>query len=308
MKNFFTVDVNQKILRTSAIYGLLWGLVVALFPQGFLRLFGVELFSGVEFWQLLGMGAAVMGVGYFIASFDSDRYWPIVMVGLLSSLLGTFVFAKALVTHIFPAPFSLFMLLSHAIWPLPFYYILLCAYDNEIAEDSEPKKFSDLIKYVRTSQNISLLELSRNHNVLLVFVRHFGCTFCRETVAEMSKIESAINERHLTPVFVHMSDLDFGNEFFARYYQHPVHHVSDPGRALYKSLNLKRGSLYQLFGPMTWIRYIYAGILKGHGVGRLEGDGMQLGGVFVLSQGQILFEEKAKSATHMFHLDTLPKF
>lgn len=141
----------------------------------------------------------------------------------------------------------------------------------------------------------------------MVFIRHFGCTFCRETVSEIAKIEEAITGRKLTLVFVHMSDPSYGDEFFSKYYDHPVHHISDPGRNLYKSLNLKRGSLYQVFGPMTWIRGVYAAIFKGHGLGELEGDSLQLGGLFILKKGQIVFEQKANSASQMFQLDTLPE-
>ncbi len=308
MKSFFTLEVNQKILKIAAIYSLLWGFIVTVVPLSVLKLFGVELFFGLEFWQFIGMSTGVMGVGYFIASFDSEKYWPIVFVGFLMSLMGTFIFGKVLFIGSMPSGLSIFMLISHAIWLVPFYYALQNAYETELMEDSVPKKFSSLIRLVRTSQNASLLELSEKQNVLLIFVRHFGCTFCRETVAEMAKIEDAMAGQNLTQVFVHMSDPDFGDKFFAQYYKHPVHHVSDPGRVLYKSLDLKRGSLYQIFGPMSWMRFLYAGVLKGHGLGQVEGDGLQLGGIFVLSKGQVIYEQKALSATHMFHLNTLPKF
>ena len=58
---------------------------------------------------------------------------------------------------------------------------------------------------------------------------------------------------------------------------------------------------------MTLIRGFYAGIFKGHGLGDIEGDYLQLGGVFVLSRGQILFEKKAKSASDIFQFSTLPE-
>ena len=307
MKNIFTIETNEKILKAAAVYSVLWGVLVTFIPRLILHLFGVEISSGGEFWQLTGMIVLVAGIGYYIASRDTGKYWPIVLIGFLGNLFGTLVFAKALVTGSLPPLFSGILLLSTAIWIVPFYYILITAFDEMAMEDSPPKQFSDLIRFVRTSQNKTLLELSVHQNVLLVFVRHFGCTFCRETVSEMAKIEKAIIGKKLTVVFVHMSDPSYGDEFFARYYDHPVHHISDPGRALYKSLNLRRGSLYQLFGPMTWIRGIYAGVFKGHGLGEFEGDSMQLGGVFILSKGQVIFEQKANSASHLFHISTLPE-
>ncbi len=307
MRNFFTETMNQKILKASAFYSVLWGLIITCIPKLLLNFFGVQGPLVLEFWQIFGMALSVIGIAQFIASFDPGKHWPIVFVVFLTTLMGTFVFTKSLITGSLPLNFTLVLLCSSAIWVIPFYYILIAAYEANTMEESTPKKFHDLIRYVRTSQNVTLYDLSLSQNVLLVFVRHFGCTFCRETVSEMAKIDQAIQGKNLTLVFVHMSDPSYGDEFFSKYYDHPVHHISDPSRLLYKSLSLKRGSLYQLFGPMTWIRGVYAAIFKGHGGPTLEGDSLQLGGVFVLSRGQILFEQKANSASHIFQFKTLPE-
>lgn len=307
MKSLFTLEVNQKVLRVAAYYSILWGFIITLIPRLILNFFSVDTLQVIAFWQFFGIIVGVSGIGYFIASFDPGKYWPTVFVGFLGNLMATFVFAKALTTGHLPPLFSILLLVSTAVWIIPFYYILQAIYEENTMEQSPPKQFHDLLKFVRTSQNNTLADLSDQHNVLLIFVRHFGCTFCRETVHEMAKIDKAIIGRKLTLVFVHMSDPSYGDEFFSRYYDHPIHHISDPGRNLYKSLNLKRGSLYQLLGPMTWVRGIYAGIFKGHGLGEFEGDSMQLGGVFILSRGQIVFEQKANCASDLFHFNTLPE-
>lgn len=307
MKNVFNKDNNEIILKSAGIYSMLWGFLVALMPVMILQFFNVDLPHAVEFWQLFGALTGVAGIGYFISAQDSGKYWPIVFVGFLGNLLAALIFAKTLATGSLPPLFATLLLVSTAIWLVPFYYILQAAYEQSIQEDSQPKQFNDLIRFVRTSQNKTLLDLSKDQNVLLVFIRQFGCTFCRETVSELAKIDSAISGRKLTIVFVHMSDPSFGDEFFLKYFDHPVHHISDPARALYKSLNLRRGSLNQLFGPMTLIRGLYAGVIKGHGLGEIEGDYLQLGGVFVLSNGQIIYEQKAKSASDVFQFCTLPE-
>ncbi len=307
MKNMFTIQTNARILRAAAIYSILWGFIVTLIPKVILEFFGVELPQFLEFWHLFGMLAGVIGIGYYIASYDSGKYWPIVFVGFLGNLMGTFVFAKALITGSLPPFFASLLVLSTAIWLMPFYYIIHAAYDEFSQEDSAPKKFNDLIRFVRTSQNKTLLELSKEHNVLLVFVRQFGCTFCRETVSEISKIDKAIIGKKLTLVFVHMSDPAYGDLFFSKYYDHPVHHISDPGRSLYRSLNLRRGTLHELFGPITLLKGVYAGVVKGHGLGQIEGDYLQLGGIFILSDGQVIFEQRAKASSDIFQIATLPE-
>jgi hypothetical protein len=307
MKSFFNIENNQTILRVAAFVGLLWGLLVPFIPFLLQNFLSPEIeASNIKMLQGAGAVFAVMGIGLFIASFDPAKHWAVVFVGLLMNLFFGLNFLKAYFSDIVPGQISLFLFLNSLVWVIAFFYILLDAYEVNTAEESSPKRFRDLINFVRTNKGDTLLELSSKQNVLLVFIRHFGCTFCRETVSEISRLEQSITGKKLTLVFVHMSDPTDGDEFFSRYYDHPISHISDPSRSLYKSLNLKRGTLYQLFGPMTWLKGIWAGIFKGHGIG-IEGDILQLGGFFILSNGQIIFEQKARSASEIFELNTLPE-
>ena len=307
MKSYFNLLTIQKMLKLAAIYNILWGLFVIVFPNTVFQFLNMPIPNYIELWQCIGMIVGVYGVGYYIASFDPAIHWPIVLVGFLGKIFGPIGFLKALYVGALPLKFSSLILFNDLVWLVPFYFALIYAYEANTLEESAPKKFNDLIKFVKTSEGQTLYELSNQKNILLVFVRHFGCTFCRETVSEISKLDKSIKGKNLTPVFVHMSDPSFGDEFFAKYYDYPVPHVSDPGRFLYKSLNLKRGSLSQLFGPKTFIRGLWSGIVKGHGQGATEGDALQLGGFFILSRGQIVFENKTRTAADFFELALLPE-
>jgi hypothetical protein len=307
MKTIFTLENNQRVLKAAACYGLLFGFIVSFFPHILLKAFNAELSFGIEFWQFFGIIIGVAGIGYGMSSSDPGRNWPIVFIGFLGNLLGSLIFIKSLLFGTLPLAFASFLFVSTFIWVIPFFYILMAAYEENTFEFGPSKKFDDLVNLVRTSKNATLSELSNDKKVMLIFVRHFGCTFCRETVFEMAKIDKVIKDKKYEPVFVHMSDQSFGDEFFSRYYDHPIHHISDPGRMLYKSLNLCRGTFSQVFGPMTWLRSITAGIFKGHGVGEFEGDILQLGGVFILDKGQVIFEQKANCASHVIHFNSLPE-
>jgi hypothetical protein len=294
MKSFFTIERIQITLKLAAIVHIVLGLLAIFYPDH------------TVLWQCIGAAVMAFGLGYFIASFEPQTHWPIILVGLLTKLCVSVIIIKGLINSTLPMNDLPVLVISDLIWIPPFCYALIFAYDTNTMDESAPKKFNDLIKYVKTNQGESLYDLSERKNVLLVFIRHFGCTFCRETVSEIAKLDASIEGKKLTTVFVHMSDPAFANEFFSRYYKHPVSHVSDPGRLLYKSLNLKRGTLSQLFGPKTWLRGLWAGLFKGHGVGAFEGDVLQLGGYFILSRGQIVFEHKSRTASDFFELELLP--
>jgi hypothetical protein len=51
-----------------------------------------------------------------------------------------------------------------------------------------------------------------------------------------------------------------------------------------------------LFGPKVWWRGFQAGVLNRHGAGRLQGDGFQMPGVFLVFHGQILRSFRHQSA------------
>jgi hypothetical protein len=295
------------MLKYAALYNIVWGVFFVFFPNVIFNILAIPVPNYIELWQCFGLVLGLFGIGYFIASFSPITHWLIVFVGFLCNVFGAILFLKAYIFGSLPLNFFSLVLLIDVLWILPFYYFLLYAYEANTLEESAPKKFYALIKVARTSKGETLYELSEKENVLLVFVRHFGCTFCRETVSEIAKLDESIRGKKLTPVFVHMSDPSFGDEFFAKYYKDPVSHVSDPQRFLYKSLNLKRGSLSQVFGPKVWIRGLWAGIFKGHGVGSIESDALQLGGYFILSRGQIVFEYKTKDAADFFELQLLPE-
>jgi len=308
MEIFKDSNSAQNILKVSSVFSLFWGLLFIFSPGSFSTAGSIVLpITSAAFVVLTGIVYLLNSLILYIASFDKARHWLAILLVSFIDLAVTCLFLYFTVNSYYDLLPGSLLCLIHLVKYLALLGVLNAAYEENTFEESAPKKFNDLLGIVRTSQNKSLLELSNEKKVLLVFVRHFGCTFCRETVSEFAKIDDMIAEKNYHLVFVHMSDTDFGNQFFSQYYKHPVHHISDPAKLLYRSLNLKRGTFLQLFGPMTWVRGIYAGLFKGNGLGEVEGDSLQLGGLFILDQGKIVFEHRSKSASQQFQLKALPE-
>ncbi|MDX2287047.1 MAG: SelL-related redox protein [Bacteroidia bacterium] len=130
--------------------------------------------------------------------------------------------------------------------------------------------------------------LSRQSPVLLVFLRHFGCTFCREALADLAARRAQLEASGVQLCLAHQSDRVRAGQVLARYGLAEVPHISDPERKLYEAFELRRGRVGQVLGWRSWLRGAMAGVLNGHGIGWLEGDGFQMPGAFLLYQGQIL--------------------
>jgi ligand-binding SRPBCC domain-containing protein len=117
----------RRWLLSAGIYNLAWGTLAIAFPHLLFDLAGAERVNYAEIWQCVGMIIGVYGIGYLIASADSRRHWPIVLVGLLGKIFGPIGFAMALLRGTFPPLFGLTILTNDIIWWVPFTMILLDA-------------------------------------------------------------------------------------------------------------------------------------------------------------------------------------
>lgn len=155
----------------------------------------------------------------------------------------------------------------------------------------------DTITQMYTQNGESVYELSLKKDVLLVFLRHFGCTFCREALEELSKLKMEISQKNAQLVFVHMSTEEHAFKYFQKYDLLDIARVADPECTYYKNFGLIKGTFNQLFGFRSWFRGIEAGLIKGYGFGMQLGDGFQMPGVFLISKASIIAEFRHKFAS-----------
>lgn len=138
-----------------------------------------------------------------------------------------------------------------------------------------------------TKSGKSIIELSFEKPVLLVFLRHFGCSFCREAMADIRERKDQITNRGVNIILVHMATHEVAEEYFEKYELDDLDSISDPNCEMYQSFGLVKGNFKQLFGLRSWIRGFEAGVVQGHGVGPMLGDGFQMPGVFLIKDGKI---------------------
>ncbi|BAO56596.1 hypothetical protein [Nonlabens marinus] len=111
-------------LQLAAIYNILWGAWVVLFPQMFWELVGMEPLNQPMVWQGMGMVIGVYGLGYWWASYDPMRHWPIVAVGMLGKILGPLGFVFNYAQGKVPFEFIYTLITNDFIWWIPFFLIL----------------------------------------------------------------------------------------------------------------------------------------------------------------------------------------
>lgn len=144
------------------------------------------------------------------------------------------------------------------------------------------------LKNIKTNTGADLWGLSHTAPVMLVFLRHFGCIFCKEALTELSKRTEIFKLQSISLVCVHMTDNETAEGYFTEYGLKDVMHISDPDCAVYKKFGLVKGNFKQLFGLQNWKKGFELHV-KGVAVAGFKqiGDGFQMPGIFLIDQGEI---------------------
>ncbi|MGA2813708.1 MAG: SelL-related redox protein [Candidatus Acidiferrum sp.] len=149
---------------------------------------------------------------------------------------------------------------------------------NQIAEE--------LLSGYRAQTGQTLGELTAGHAVLLVFLRHFGCTFCREAVEEISRKRATIESGGTLLAFVHLGTEEKANAFFTPYGLEDAPRFADPEGRLYEAFGLVRAELRQYLNQESILRMLLAW-LNGHFVGLPAGDIQRMPGAFLVEGREI---------------------
>jgi hypothetical protein len=100
---------------------------------------------------------------------------------------------------------------------------------------------SDLLS-AYTSQTGETLAALAERPLFLVFLRHFGCTFCREAVADLSEKRQSIEAKGAPLAFVHLGTEAKAQWFFKPYGMLDVPRFSDPDGSVRSIRTASRGA------------------------------------------------------------------
>ena len=136
--------------------------------------------------------------------------------------------------------------------------------------------------------------LLASHQLVIVhFLRHLGCLFCKHTVTDLHKLVAS-SKRFPPLYFVHQSPVEAGEQFFEQYFPGAAH-IADPQRNLYKLFGILRMSPLQLLNPRMLAEGLRA---RSKGLTQKEvlGDEWLLSGTFLFQDGKLRWQHRAKHA------------
>lgn len=95
-------------------------------------------------------------------------------------------------------------------------------------------------------------------------------------------------------LFFEQTDVEKGRELFdTRWPEARV--VSDPQRRFYRGFGIERGSVWNVLGPSVWLGSLRA-LGKGQRPGAVIGDPLQMPGLILVDQGEILWRHRFRHA------------
>jgi hypothetical protein len=138
---------------------------------------------------------------------------------------------------------------------------------------------------------------------LFVFLRHFGCLFCRETVADLRAI--AERDAAFPPLLFFTQSGSTELRAFLRRDWPSARAVADPDRHFYAAFGVERMSPLGMLRPALWAAERRARA-KGHESGERTGDIWRLPGVFLVGGARVLWRYEFRHAGDHPAWDRIP--
>ena len=298
----------QAVLGIAAAFHLVVGLLLTIRPLAIFTTLGLAAPLHPIVMQAVGIFYMVLGIGFGIASLHPVRHWSTILVGLAGKVFTPVLMITSSLTGTISSAW-LWTIAADIIWWVPLALALFVVWYHlaDTTDPNEEETLEELLERHTSQRGASIAKLSAERPLLLVFARHAGCTFCREMLSDLSEQRARLEALGLEIGVVHMSSPLEATKLAIRYELDGLHMFEDQHCELYEAFGLQRGSVLQLFGPKVWVRGLWAGVVEGHGLGAMQGDGFRLQGAFIIDKGEIVTACRGQTAADQIDFVALAK-
>jgi hypothetical protein len=147
-----------------------------------------------------------------------------------------------------------------------------------------PHVLDSIVAFDPEGREVRLGQLWADRTAVLLFVRHFGCLFCKQQIADISPLLDRIRSRGAELIVMGHGSIEDARAFRDEQ-QLAVPILTDPSREAYCALDMRRG-LASVLAPAVLARGLTARV-AGFRQSRVAGDVLQQGGVVVIAPGGV---------------------
>lgn len=148
----------------------------------------------------------------------------------------------------------------------------------------------------------SLRDQIGDRPTLLVFLRHFGCIFCKETVADLRAAAEAAD--HYPDILFFTQGTPRESRAFLRDWP-GARAVSDPEMSFYDAFGIRRASFLEALGPKV-LKARGRARAKGHQNGKPSGDVWRMPGCLLVEGSRVVWRYEPTHAADHPDFATLP--
>lgn len=304
-ENCRTPGWMRLVLLSAGIYHIFFAVWVNMWPLHCFDLLALMHPNHVGLWRGVGLVSAGLGLAFLLTAKNPVKHWNVVLIGFLKFCVVTAFVGYSIFSGELPFSALGLLILDDMIWLGPFFLILwisIRAHSGIPVSRTEPYSIEEAAAAYKLSSGESLADASNESPLVLVFLRHFGCTFTRQILRGLQGLEQEAKQNNAKLVLVHM--LQSGKEINYLGQNSNVPRIADPRCELYRAFGLGKGGFLELFSLQVLWRGAIS-MFKGCGVGHLAGDGLQMPGAFVFEKGKIISSQPAQTAADLPDLPAL---
>jgi peroxiredoxin len=230
------------------------------------------------------------GISLIFSAFNPVRFWPLIFLAVIFYVQVLFLIVYNAYQNNFVFQVGEFLGTFYCLLVIFGYgAILRFVYMLNLAnEHFDLLSFEEALLNFKSNNNKSIAQLSKDKTVLVVFLRHFGCVFCRKLLQTLKDQKAYLDEKKIEPILVTMSNSKTAQLYLNSYNIDQCDFISDSDRKLYRSFGVTRGKFYQIFGLKVWWKTFVLGVLQGYGFRKTIGDAYQMSGVFLIKDSRVL--------------------
>lgn len=194
--------------------------------------------------QVAGIGFAILGLGYLVASFNILRNSVALFMGIAAYIGGNIFLLVHFGLSVFTNGLLLMMLLfmtgGIALMLGMLYEISKARQLPPTLSHSYSEPLSKTLSRFRSQKGKSLLQLSNEQPVLVIFLQRFSYGFSWDFLADIRKNQELIENRGTRLVFVHLAKEEKAAAFFKKAGLENEHRISDANGIMYQAFELEK--------------------------------------------------------------------
>ncbi|MBX5470138.1 MAG: AhpC/TSA family protein [Thermoleophilaceae bacterium] len=156
---------------------------------------------------------------------------------------------------------------------------------QRVSPPEDATDIADVVLQDAEGRDVRVGDLWRDRPAVLVFLRHYGCTFCRAHAVQLHRDRDRFEAAGARLVAIGQGTPAHAREFLRSQKVEGLTLLVDPNRRTYEAAGTKVATFGELLGPRVVLKGVKRTLADGVRQGRIIGHPAQLGGVLVVAPG-----------------------